>query len=167
MQGWGGEHGRAHTVLDWGPCLHLTVQPLLAWCLLQWTFLPPCDLLQQRWMSLVLALTGMEQRSPMCCSLGRDRSLQKDSRTPWQVPAPASVRWDKQGYREPTLLCESGASAKGFFPLPSKLYLVSLDGHYEGLSRGKELKYGERLSIKSSLLLSFQKPGGQTPTIQK
>lgn len=50
---------------------------------------------------------------------------------------------EQQGHRQPL---------QGAVPKASSLSpLVSLGGNYEGLSRGKELKYGERLSRKPSL----------------
>lgn len=71
----------------------------------------------------------------MCLS-GRDGGLQKGSGLLGQSQ-------NLQGHREPL----QEAVPKASFPS----CLVSLGEHYKGLSRGKELKYGEGSSRKLSL----------------
>lgn len=114
----------SHQVLDWGHCLPLGVQPLLAWCLLQWTF-PPC-----LWaavaelMFLALALAGVEHRSLVCCPMcGRDRGLQKGSGSPGPVFDPACM-----GGTAGTQGATPGAVPKAASPS----CLVSLGGRYKG-----------------------------------
>lgn len=51
--------------------------------------------------------------------------------------------------------------------LPSKLCLVSQGRCWEGLSKGKEVKNGERLSRKPCLPGSFQNPVEQPPACQE
>lgn len=77
---------------------------------------------------------------------GRRGGMQKDSRSPGWVPAPACLGEGQQGHKGALLAkCAGEAAPKASSPpLPSKLCLVSLGGCYKGLSRGKELKYGER-----------------------
>lgn len=76
-------------------------------------FPPACELLEQSWMFLALALAGVEQRSLVCCMCGRDRGLQKGSGSPGPVSDPACV-----GGIAGTQGATPGGSAKSFFPLP-------------------------------------------------